>query len=132
MRRVVLVASVASMLVLSATAMAASALSGTYRTKVTSTALGGQVKGTWTIKFSGGVDTLTKNGVVQGHGKYVVAGTTLTFRPKASQGACAARGVYRFKLTGSTLTFTRISDSTACAGSAAREIILAGTFKKVG
>ena len=55
-------------------------LSGTYKTKITSTALGGQLKGTWTLKLKGGVFTAAKGGTVQAQGKYSVKGSKITFR----------------------------------------------------
>jgi hypothetical protein len=131
MKRFALAASVVAALCLCSVALAASTLSGTYKTKVTSTALGGELKGTWTLKLKGGVFTAATGGAVRAQGKYSVKGSKVTFRGTPGQGACTSPGVYKFKLTGAKLKFTRVSGSRTGACQP-RAIILAGSFTKVG
>ena len=131
MKRFALVVSVIAALGVCSVALAASSLSGSYKTKITSTALGGALKGTWTLKLKGGVFTAAEGSAVRAQGKYSVKGSKITFRGKPSSGGCNTPGVYKFKLTGAKLKFTRVSGSStgACMP---RAIILAGSFTKVG
>ena len=130
MKRLVIAVSVAAALVLASVALAAVTLNGTYRTTITSTAAGGQLKGTWTIKFSDPNYTVSDNGTVALRGKYTIAGTEITFHDKSGPAACPGAGKYGVHLSGTTLTFKRLSDpKAACLG---RRVVLAGTFTKVG
>jgi hypothetical protein len=115
-------------LVMASVALAAT-LRGTYKTTITSTAAGGQLKGVWTIKFAKPSYTVSDNGTVVLRGKYSIKGHAITFRDKSGPAACPGAGKYKFKKTGTTLTFTVVSDpKAACLG---RRTVLAGTFTKV-
>jgi hypothetical protein len=130
MKRFALAVSVIAALGLCSVALAASTLSGTYKTKITSSALGGQLKGTWTIKFKSGGYTVAANGKVVILGKFSIKGSEITLKDKSGPDKCPAPGTYKFKLKGKTLKFTKVSDSNpSCAG---RPIVLKGTFTKVG
>jgi len=121
MRRTVLAFAVATALTFVAVA-AAAAPSGTYTTKVPS----GQLKGTWTLKFSsGGAYTTSFKGGVIAKGKATVSGSKITFAHETGPGACTKAGRYSFKTSGKTLKLTRISDT--CDG---RPTVLARTFTK--
>jgi hypothetical protein len=122
MKRFALAVSVIAALGVCSVALAASTLSGTYKTKITSTALGGELKGTWTFKLKGGAFTAAKSGTVEGQGKYSIKGSKITFREKPHPGGCTSPGVYKFKLTGAKLKFTRVSGSSA--GACARSFSL--------
>jgi len=130
MRRLVITVTVSVVLSLAAVALAASALHGTYKTRITGHALGGAVNGNWTINFNSPNYTVTDNGAVVVHGKYSISGTKITFNDKSGRAACPTPGIYSYTLNGSKLKLTRVSDSFAkCAG---RETVLAGSFTKVG
>jgi hypothetical protein len=134
MKRFALAVSVVLALALSSVALAAGTLSGTYKTKVTSTAEGGFLKGTWTIKFKNGTYTVTDNGKVVVHGKNTIKGSKITFQDTSGKFACVGSGTsgtYTFRLNGKQLTFTKVKESKkACA--AGRVIVLTGgVFTKV-
>ena len=130
MKRFAIAASVGGALALSSTVLAAAALSGTYKTKVTSSALGGQLKGTWTIKLKSPNYTITDTGTVVVRGKYSIKGTRITFKDKSGPAACSGAAVYSYALTANQLHFTKVKDSSAsCPG---RAVVLAGTFTKIG
>ena len=131
MKRFALVVSVIAALGVCSVALAASSLSGSYKTKITSTALGGALKGTWTLKLKNGVFTAAKSGTVQGQGTYSIKGPKITFHDKPHAGGCKSPGVFKFKLTGKKLKFTRVSGSSTGACKP-RAIVLAGSFTKVG
>lgn len=111
---------------LSAAAVAAGSPSGTYKGNVTSVALGGVLKGTWTLVFKSGRYSVADNGKVVIRGKYSISGTKITLGHETGPAACAATGTYTFKIAGQTLRFIRISDT--CAG---RKTVLAASFTKV-
>ena len=108
MKRFVLAASVVVALGLCSVALAASTLSGTYKTKVHTSALGGGLNGTWTIKFSGmvpggnqGLYTVTDNGAVVVHGKDTIKGSKLSLKDTGGKDSCLGTGTtvtYKFKL----------------------------------
>ena len=130
MKRLAITASVAAALALSSAALAAGTLSGTYKTKITGTALGGSLNGTWTIKFKSGNYTVTDEGIAVVHGKYSIKGTKITLNDKSGKDACPGPGIYKFKPTGKKLKFTRVSDPNEnCIG---RVTVLAGSYTKVG
>ena len=130
MRRLAIAVSVSVVLSLAATALAAAALHGTYKTTITENALGGAVNGKWTINFARPDYMVTDAGAVVIRGKYSSSATKITFNDKSGKDACPTPGIYTFKLNGTKLKFTRVSDSFAkCAG---RETVLAGNFTKVG
>jgi hypothetical protein len=97
-------------LALSPGAMAATAPSGKYQTKVPS----GQLKGTWTINFVK-PGSYNVSGPFPGtvHGKDTISGSTLTLNHESGGSDCKGPGKYKFKLSGKTLTLTKISDSCA-------------------
>jgi hypothetical protein len=130
MQRLATVASVAAALLLASVALAAATPAGTYKTKITSNAAGGALKGTWTVKFASPAYTVTDNGTVVVHGKYSIKGTTITFNDKSGRDVCPGPGKYAFKLSGTKLNLTLVSDSNpACLG---RRVVLAGSFTKIG
>jgi hypothetical protein len=134
MKRFALAASVVAALGLCSVALAASTLSGTYKTKIHTTALGGAVNGTWTIKFKSGRYTAAQNSKVVVKGKNKITGSKITFKDTSGKDSClgtGTTGTYKFKLKGNKLKFTKISDSNPrCQG---RVVVLtSGTFTKVG
>jgi hypothetical protein len=129
MRRLAIGITFAVALALCSVALAAGTLSGTYKTKIHTSALGGAVNGTWTIKFKSGAYTVTDNGATVIHGKYKLKGSKITLTDKSGKDACPAPGTYSYKLSGKTLKFTKVSDSNpACVG---RVTVLGGKFTKV-
>jgi hypothetical protein len=127
LKRFLVVASLVGVLAPASVAAAAGTLSGTYRTTIHSNALGGDLKGTWTIAFKSGTYTVTDNGKAVLKGKITAKGSRLTWKDKSGPDSCPTAGVYTFKLNGSKLKFTRVSDS-ACTG---RATVLAGSFTKI-
>jgi hypothetical protein len=129
MKRFAIAVSVVAALGFCSVALAASTLSGTYKTKIHTTALGGALDGTWTIKFNSGGYTVTDNGKVVIHGKDKIKGTKITLTDKSGPDACKmGSGSYKFKLKGSKLTFSKVG-SDPCVG---RVDVLKGKFTKVG
>jgi hypothetical protein len=110
-------------------AIAAGTLSGTYKEKLHTSALGGQLNGTWTIKFKSGGYTVTDNSKVVLHGNYSITGNKITLKDNSGPDKCSGTGVYNFKLKGKTLTFTKVSDTASCVG---RATVLSGKFTKIG
>jgi hypothetical protein len=126
---VVTVLLLTAVLALSAVASASGTLSGSYRTKIGAKPLGGQLKGTWTIKFSHGNYKVSVGSRVAVKGKYTISGSTVKLGHESGPLACPSTGTYKYRISGAKLTFTRVSDgSSACAGRAA---VLAGHFTKV-
>jgi hypothetical protein len=125
MKRIAIAATAVAVLAFSPAAVASGTITGRYKAKVTSAALGGAVKGTWTLNFkkSGSV-TITDNANVVGHSTFSVTGAKIKLGPGAG---CSGSGTYKFKLTGKKLKFRLLKD--ACAG---RKIVLSSTFRKVG
>jgi hypothetical protein len=142
MKRFALAGSVVVALGVCSVALAASTLSGTYRTKVHTTALHGFVNGTWTIKFSGmvpgsnqGLYTVTDNGAVVIHGKDTIKGSKISFKDTSGRDSCLGAGTtghYKFKLKGSKLKFTKISETKKSCGQGRAVVLTSGTFTKVG
>lgn len=129
MKRVALAASVVAALGLCSVALAASTLSGTYKTKIHTSALHGALNGTWTIKFKSGRYTVTDNGAVVLHGKDKLKGTKITLTDQSGPDAChMGSGTYKFKLKGSKLTFTKVS-SDPCVGRVT--VLTTGPFTKI-
>jgi hypothetical protein len=126
---VVTVLLLTAVLALSAAASASGTLGGSYRTKIGTAPLGGQLKGTWTIKFSHGNYTVSSGSTVVVKGQYTISGSTVKLGHESGPLACASTGTYKYKISGKKLKFTRVSDgSSACGGRAA---VLAGHFTKV-
>lgn len=129
MKRIAIVAVLVVGLAMSSVALAASTFSGTYKTKIHSTALGGALNGKWTIKFKGGHYTVKFKGKLEVKGNYLIKGQKVTVHDTSGPGKCPGTGTYKFKATGNKLRFTKISDSNpACLG---RVTVLKGTFTKV-
>jgi hypothetical protein len=116
MKRFVLVASIIAALGLSSAALAAATLSGTYKTKLHTSALGGALNGTWTIKFKSGAYTVTDNGAVVVKGKYKIKGSKITLTDKTGKDVCPGSGTYKITKHGTKLKLKKISDTSACAG----------------
>ncbi len=132
MRRLAVAVSVVAMLAGSSIAWGIPTLSGTYRTTVTSHALGGLVKGSWTVTFNRGVFTAAKGGIVATNGSYSISGSKVTVRSARGQSRCPIASVYRYALNGSRLKFTLISGSSTNPSCEARQIVLAGSLTKAG
>lgn len=132
MRRLAVAASVVAALALSSVALGNSTLAGTYRTTITSTALGGALKGAWTVTFKAGAFSAAKGGIVATHGSYSISGSNVTVRSAPGQGRCTVVSVYRFALSGSKLKFSLLSGSSKSLTCEARQIVLAGNFTRAG
>jgi hypothetical protein len=130
MKRLVLSAVVFAVLALTAASVADAAgkLSGTYRTTIGAKPLGGQLKGTWTVKFSHGKYKVTFQGATAARGTFSQSGSTITMTKETGPAACSGTGKYTFKRKGKSLTFSRVRSGTACAG---RDAVLSATFTKV-
>ena len=130
MKRIAVAVSLIAVLALASAALAVVKLAGTYQTTITGTALGGALKGTWTIKFKakGHHYNVTDAGTVVTQGNYKVKGKDITLHDQTGPLACPGAGEYSFNLSGTTLTFTMIKDSPKCPG---RQAVLAGTFTKL-
>ena len=134
MKRFALAVSVVLALALSSVALAAGTLSGTYKTKVTSNAEQGFLKGTWTIKFKGAAYTVTDNGKVVVHGKDTIKGSKITFQDTSGKFAClgaGTSGTYTFKVTGKKLTFTKVKEAKKSCAAGRAVVLTSGTFTKV-
>ena len=123
MKRLVLATSVVAILS-AAPAQAGQRLTGRYKAKVTSSALHGEVRGTWILTFRHGYFIAVRNGRSFGREPFSVAGTRFTVKPA---GACPGSGTYSFKLSGRKLKFRLLKD--ACTP---RRILLSYTFTKIG
>jgi hypothetical protein len=127
MKRIVGGVGLLAALVLCAAAMAASLPNGTYTGTVGGSALGGKVKGTWTLAFASPSYTIGFNGTTVVKGSFSQGGGKITFNDKSGKLACSAKGVYSYKLNGRVLTFKKVSDPNKCAG---RIAVLAASFTK--
>ena len=142
MKRFAIAASVVAALALCSVAFAAGTLSGTYKAKIHTTALGGALNATWTIKFSGmvaggdqGLYTVTDNGAAVVHGKDTIKGTKISLKDTGGKDSClgsGTTGTYKFKLKGSKLKFTKISETKKSCGQGRAIVLTSGTFTKVG
>ncbi|HUA70618.1 MAG TPA: hypothetical protein VMA96_06040 [Solirubrobacteraceae bacterium] len=100
-----------------AAAAVSSSLNGTYKTTVSnSTALGGALNGTWTVKLKNGVYHVADDGHAIVHGKYTVKGHKISLKDTGGEGKCPGTGVYKFKVSGTSVTFTKVKDAAACIG----------------
>jgi hypothetical protein len=112
--------------VLASVALAVGTLSGKYTAKIASPA---PVTGTWVLNFAkAGSYTVSDNGHVVIHGKYLTTGSRVSLSHETGPAACGSTGKYSWKRAGKTLKFTRISDS-ACVG---RSGVLSHTFTQTG
>jgi hypothetical protein len=127
MRRVACVVGLFGVLAICAVAAAASLPNGTYTGTVGGSALGGKVKGTWTLAFASPNYTIGYNGSTVVKGSFSQSGGKVTFSDKSGKLACPGKGVYSYKVSGRTLTFKKVSDSSKCAG---RIAVLAVPFTK--
>jgi hypothetical protein len=129
MRTFALAASVVAGLAASATALGADRPSGTYKTRVQTTALQGRLNGLWTITFKHGRYTVTDNGRAVVHGKYVIKSGKITFHDTSGPAACPGRASYRYRLQGASLKFTNVDDKSAsCIG---RRLVLKRKFVRL-
>ena len=99
-----------------AAAAASSSLSGTYKTTVNSTVLGGALNGTWTVKLKNGAYHVADNGHPIVHGKYTIKGNKISLKDTGGTGRCPGTGVYKFKVSGKSVTMTKVHDAAACIG----------------
>ena len=119
----------AALAMCSVAAAAVVTLKGTWKETVHSTALGGELNGTWAVKFANGAYHVTQSGHPVVHGKFTIKGSKISLKDTGGSGACPGTGVYKFKVTGNSLTFKLVSDKNAgCVGR--RDVLIAGTFKK--
>lgn len=127
MKRIALVA-VLAVFALAPVALAASTLTGTYKTTIkNSKQFHGFLNGTWTIKFASGHYTVKKNGKLESKGTNSGAGHVITFTDTKGPAKCKDTGTYKWHLKGTKLTFTKVNDT--CAG---RVAVLGHTFHKAG
>ena len=110
-------------------AVAAVSLHGTYKRTVTSTTLGGQLNGTWTVNFKNGTYKVADGGHPIVHGNYTIKGSKISLKDTGGEGKCPGTGVYKFKVSGTSLTFKKVSDpAAACIGR--RTVLVGGAFTK--
>lgn len=134
MKRFALAVSVAVALGLCSMALAAGTLSGTYKTKIHTTSLGGFLNGTWTLNFAAGKYTATDNGKVVVRGNSTIKGSKITFQDVSGKDACTGArtaGTYTYKLTGSKLQFTKVKESTKTCAQGRELVLTSGAFTKV-
>jgi hypothetical protein len=126
------VAVVAAMLAASVSvALAASGLSGKYKTVIHNNhLLHGGLNGTWVLKLSHGDYHMTLNGEPAVHGTFTINKNVISLKDSPGPGSCPTTGKYKFKVAGDSLKFTLVSDSTSsnCIG---RVDVLKHTFTKV-
>ncbi|MGO9889136.1 MAG: hypothetical protein ACLP0L_14655 [Solirubrobacteraceae bacterium] len=113
-----------------AVAVAAVSLNGTYKTTIQSTALGGALNGTWTVKLEHGTYHVADNGHPIVHGTYTIKGNKIRLKDTGGEGKCPGTGVYKFKVSGASVTFTKVHDpAAACIGR--RTVLTSGPLTKV-
>jgi hypothetical protein len=112
-----------------AAAAASSSLSGTYKTTVNSTVLGGALNGTWTVKLKNGAYHVADNGHPVVHGKYTIKGSKISLKDTGGTGRCPGTGVYKFKVSGKSVTMTKVHDAAACIGR--KTVLTSGPLTKV-
>jgi hypothetical protein len=130
MRKFALAGVAAAVLLACSVALAAGTLNGKYSTTIHSSALGGQLNGTWTLDFDHGTYTVGVDGQQVLTGKYSIHGHKVTLQNGHGHVACSVRtpATYTFKLSGKKLTFRKDSGSKQCVG---RDDVLSHTFTKV-
>ena len=113
-----------------AVAVAAVGLNGTYKTTIQSTALGGALNGTWTVKLKNDKYHVADNGHPIVHGTYTIKGNKISLKDTGGEGKCPGTGVYKFKVSGTKLTLKKVHDpAAACIG---RVVVLtSGPLTKV-
>ena len=113
-----------------AVAVAAVSLNGTYKTTIQSTALGGALNGTWTVKLKNGAYHVADSGHPIVHGKYTIKGNKISLKDTGGEGKCPGTGVYKFKVSGTSVTFTKVHDpAAACIGR--QTVLTSGPLTKV-
>lgn len=113
-----------------AVAIAAVSLNGTYKTTIQSTALGGALNGTWTVKLKNGTYHVADNGHPIVHGTYAIKGNKIRLKDTGGEGKCPGTGVYKFKVSGTSVTFTKVHDpAAACIGR--QTVLTSGPLTKV-
>ncbi len=114
-----------ALLAVSPATAASPVLNGKYKARVTSGALHGSLRGTWTLAFKSS-DTVDArfNGKSVGTDKFTVKGDVIVFKPAAN---CSTSGKYTFKLSGTKLKFKRKKDSCI-----ARRTVFSYRFTLVG
>jgi hypothetical protein len=112
-----------------AAAAASFSLSGTYKTTVNSTVLGGALNGTWTVKLKNGAYHVADNGHPIVHGKYTIKGNKISLKDTGGTGRCPGTGVYKFKVSGKSVTMTKVHDAAACIGR--KTVLTSGPLTKV-
>lgn len=133
MKRFAFAAAVVAALGLCSVALAASTLSGTYKTTIHSSALGGALNGTWKIKFKSGGYTVTDNGAVAVRGSYQITGSKISLKDTSGKDSCLGAGTtghYKFKLNANKLTFTKISETHKSCGQGRALVLTSGTWTK--
>jgi hypothetical protein len=116
---------VGAALAITASALAAGGLSGTYATTIKSPA---QLEGKWAITFAGGGSyTVAVNGETKARGRYTSTAKTITFARERGSG-CTGAGTYAWKKAGRTVTFTRKRESASCQ---VRAFVLSHRFTQV-
>lgn len=124
MKQLAMATSVVAALASSVVALAGGTLPGKYATTIKTPA---QFKGTWVLNLAKGGTYTVDNGQFVIRGRYVTAGSRITFAHETGDGACAKSGTYTWRKNGKTLTFRGVSESPACSG---RSGILAHLFKQ--
>ncbi len=113
-----------------AVAVAAVSLNGTYKTTIQSTALGGALNGTWTVKLKNGTYHVADNGHPIVHGTYTIKGNKIRLKDTGGEGKCPGTGVYKFKVSGTSVTLTKVHDpAAACIGR--RTVLTSAPLTKV-
>ena len=120
-----LAAAVLGALALSAFALAASGVVGTYQATISKPS---ELKGKWTLELTRSSSYVVRlNGKPVARGRYAVNASTLTFVHETGSG-CTGSGTYAWKKSGKTMTFVRKREAPSCQGRAA---ILAHRFTQV-
>ena len=129
MKRIFTALVVVAGLAVCSVAAAAVSLNGTYKTTIHSTALGGALNGTWTVKLKNGAYHVADNGHPIVHGKYTITGAKISLKDSGGEGKCPGTGVYKFHVSGKSVTFKKVHDAAACVGRAT--VLTSGPLTKV-
>lgn len=130
MKRIFTALVVVAGLALCSVAAAAVSLNGTYKTTIQSTALGGALNGTWTVKLKNDKYHVADNGHPMVHGTYTIKGNKISLTDTGGTGKCPGTGVYKFKVSGPKVTFKKVHDpAAACIGRVM--VLTSGPFTKV-
>ena len=142
MKRLTSFAALCAALGIVSVALAATTLSGTFKTTIKGKGegtLNGYLDGTWKITFKDGTYNATVNGKAAVHGEYKLGPPpsgypswtgSITLNDKGGPDSCKGTGKYGFTLSGKNLSFFLLSDpKKACEGRV--EVLGAHKFKKV-